>query len=236
MSQLWIYVLFVTDYNFLMKGHLKERASEADMLPKTICINCFKILENCVKFVNKCIRSNVTMRKLREENRITEKPKRTRKSMISLDMKNEIKEDPFASSDIPNGPSEVDIELIELKPEIKAEIDEQKNIVEPFLLEPENENGVITNSSPSLQESFDQETFPENVDDSSENDEPKVEINLKPYCKVCGREFEHKRAYWNHVKNHKPKVHVTCDFCKKSFTTKDSLKQHIRIHTGLFFL
>ena len=56
-------------------------------------------------------------------------------------------------------------------------------------------------------------------------------------CSDCGKDFDSKMKVDNHIKRSKkclnePKVVFPCTICKKLFTRKDNLRDHLRVHAG----
>lgn len=50
-------------------------------------------------------------------------------------------------------------------------------------------------------------------------------------CQVCGRSFTRKDKLKNHCRIHTGDI-FTCPVCQRTCLTKDALQRHMRIHTG----
>ena len=46
-------------------------------------------------------------------------------------------------------------------------------------------------------------------------------------CHVCGKQFKHSTSLYAHAKTHEGKREFVCEFCKKSFRTRQHLDVHL---------
>ncbi|XP_017566234.2 zinc finger protein 667-like [Pygocentrus nattereri] len=51
-------------------------------------------------------------------------------------------------------------------------------------------------------------------------------------CQICGKHFNHRMTWKNHMVVHQKIRPFRCKFCSKGFNQKGHLKEHERIHTG----
>ncbi|CAG9826531.1 unnamed protein product [Diabrotica balteata] len=57
-------------------------------------------------------------------------------------------------------------------------------------------------------------------------------IEEETNCKICFKQFTHKRSLKHHLKIHTGEKPYKCEICFKQFTHKSSWNYHMKIHSG----
>ena len=61
---------------------------------------------------------------------------------------------------------------------------------------------------------------------------PSFLLGERPFkCEECGREFNHRSHFNNHLRIHTGVKPFKCDICEKDFSRKASLRYHMKVHT-----
>ena len=134
----------------------------------------------------------------------------------------------------PDTNSSIDLSEPSMSPRGKSSSQLFENL--PFRCSPSikqelTDEHVVTEASPSSQVAtaspyvtFDKQRFPgiEKLTLSNAKDIP---------CKRCGKTMENVQQYENH--NMVSHGHFTCMICLSTFTSRNNMKRHIRLHTGV---
>ena len=58
-----------------------------------------------------------------------------------------------------------------------------------------------------------------------------IEVGSYSKCHQCDKMFDTENKAKRHLETHKPRMDVQCEFCKKRYKNKDSLRRHtIKMH------
>nr|XP_055035355.1 oocyte zinc finger protein XlCOF6-like [Misgurnus anguillicaudatus] len=119
--------------------------------------------------------------------------------------------------------TEEQIDMMEVKEESQAEVDEKHQIVK--INHNVSQKETLKTEDIKCENSFSEDERPE--------DHKRTHSEEKPFtCQQCGKSFTFQSNLSRHKKTHKGEMSYACQHCEKSFPDKSQLKMHIRVHTG----
>lgn len=206
-------------------------ATENDLLPKNICSDCLKKLEDNVEFLRQCIEAEKSLRLMNNYPTIkTIESKRTRRKPIRyLELAKKEKKPVLETIVISSAEKKTKQE----KPVFNSKLVSDNRLVLPKI---SSVFSVTTKVDSDIQTEITQipdQTESEPFDDDNVDfEEITIEKSDTSSCNICGKEYKTVGALKNHLESHKQKQIFICDFCNREFTYKERLKNHLRIHTG----
>ncbi|XP_073714037.1 uncharacterized protein [Misgurnus anguillicaudatus] len=119
--------------------------------------------------------------------------------------------------------TEEQIDMIEVKEESQAEVDEKHQIVK--INHNVSQKETLKTEDIKCENSFSEDERPA--------DHKRTHSEEKPLtCQQCGKSFRSKSTLEAHLRTHTGEKPYTCHLCGNSFAVEFSLKKHMRIHTG----
>lgn len=220
-------LLIFIDYNFLLKGHLETFATDNDLLPKNICSECLKKLEDNIEFLRQCIEADNNLRLMINPTIKIVETKRTRRKPVRYLETTKKGKKPVAEI---NAKCSAEIEPKQDNPILNSELASVRVVLpkirNALSVTTKLESEILTEATPTIDQT-ESEPFD---DDNIESEE--IFVDKCNTCNVCGKEYKTVGALKNHLESHKQKQIFICNFCNREFTYKERLKNHLRIHTG----
>lgn len=232
------------------------QATVNDGLSQVICDKCLRLLREFYYFREMCLRSDETMRRVRDSSDFSPKVE----ELVGIDYCNDdmdLEEHDESTDDVIEGPTyrmspeviveglkeEAPLPIEEMKPEMIEEKDltflqTKPQVYEPADLFPLSQQLEIKVKRRKLsrEEQVRRKTLPTLVITPSLQYrvfDPKKGILVRKFkCKECGKEYTSNKNLQLHENFHRGvKPHV-CDQCGKQFTTIHSLRSHKSMHSG----